>query len=134
MNVHCASCGADLDAHRNRALIFSLIPHIARKLTLFMAISQTPKCNLDTVTVAGIYDLRRLQIKRCGRLGPRTVLALDCCPSLLLFFHVLMNSCQGYLDLPNFTDIPVRHFLHISYRRTYILIRNATPDIVYRSS
>ena len=38
MNVHCASCGADLDAHRNRALIFSLIPHIARKLTLFMAI------------------------------------------------------------------------------------------------
>ena len=38
MNVHCASSGADLDAHRNRALIFSLIPHISRKLTLFMAI------------------------------------------------------------------------------------------------
>ena len=30
-------------------------------------------------TVAGIYALRRLQVKRCGRLGPRAVLALDCC-------------------------------------------------------
>ena len=30
-------------------------------------------------TVAGIYDLRRLQIKRSGRLAPRAVLALDCC-------------------------------------------------------
>ena len=39
-------------------------------------------------TVAGIYDLRRLQIKRCGRLGPRAVLALDCCPSILLFVQV----------------------------------------------
>ena len=83
-----------------RALIFLLIPHIARKLTLFMAIfidrglkllNVSIKqaifiyCLLDTVTVAGVYDLRRLQIKRCGRLGPRTVLALDCCPSLLLF-------------------------------------------------
>ena len=33
-------------------------------------------------TVAGIYDLRRLQIKRCGRLGLRAVLALDCCPNM----------------------------------------------------
>ena len=31
-------------------------------------------------TVAGIYDLRRLQIKRSERLGQKTVLALDCCP------------------------------------------------------
>ena len=31
-------------------------------------------------TVAGIYHLRRLQIKRSGRLGQRAVLALDCCP------------------------------------------------------
>ena len=31
-------------------------------------------------TAAGIYELRRLQIKRCGRLGQRAVLALDCCP------------------------------------------------------
>ena len=118
MNVHCASCGADLDAHRNRALIFSLIPHIARKLTLFMAIfidrclkllNVSIKqaifiyCLLDTVTVAGIYDLRRLQIKRCGRLGPRTVLALDCCPSLLLFpmwphfLHRLRNLTQYFM-------------------------------------
>ena len=29
-------------------------------------------------TVAGIYDLRRLQIKRSRRLVPRAVLALDC--------------------------------------------------------
>ena len=33
-------------------------------------------------TVAGIYDLRRLQIKRSGRLDPGAVLALDCCPSI----------------------------------------------------
>ena len=33
-------------------------------------------------TVVGIYDLRRLQIKRCGRLGQRAVLALDCCLSI----------------------------------------------------
>ena len=32
-------------------------------------------------TAAGIYELRRLQIKRCGRLDQRAVLALDCCPS-----------------------------------------------------
>ena len=44
---------------------------------------------IETVTVAGIYDLRRLQIKRCGRLGPRAVLALDCCPNILLFVHPL---------------------------------------------
>ena len=42
-----------------------------------------------TVTIAGIYELRRLQIKRCGRLGPRAVLALDCCPNILLFVHPL---------------------------------------------
>ena len=60
-------------------------------------------CLLDTVTVAGIYDLRRLQIKRCGRLGPRAVLALDCCPSLLLFpmwphfLHRLRNLTQYFM-------------------------------------
>ena len=32
-------------------------------------------------TAAGIYELRCLQIKRCGRLGQKAVLALDCCPS-----------------------------------------------------
>ena len=37
---------------------------------------------IDTVIIAGIYDLRRLQIKRCGRLDPRAVLALDCCPNI----------------------------------------------------
>ncbi len=35
---------------------------------------------VETASVAGIYDLRRLQIKRCGRLGQRAVLTLDCCP------------------------------------------------------
>lgn len=30
-------------------------------------------------TVAGIYGIRRLQVKRSGRLGARAVLALDCC-------------------------------------------------------
>ena len=30
-------------------------------------------------TVAGIYGIRRLQVKRSGRLGQRAVLALDCC-------------------------------------------------------
>ena len=33
-------------------------------------------------TVVGIYDLRRIQIKLSGRLDPRAVLALDCCPSI----------------------------------------------------
>ena len=27
-------------------------------------------------------DIRRLQIKRCGRLDPMAVLALDCCPNI----------------------------------------------------
>ena len=30
-------------------------------------------------TVAGIYGIRRLQVKRSGRLGQWAVLALDCC-------------------------------------------------------
>ena len=30
-------------------------------------------------TVAGIYGIRRLQVKRSGRLSARAVLALDCC-------------------------------------------------------
>ena len=30
-------------------------------------------------TVAGIYGIRRLQVKRSGRLGARAVLAPDCC-------------------------------------------------------
>lgn len=30
----------------------------------------------ETVIIAGIYDLWRLLTKRCGRLGPRAVLAL----------------------------------------------------------
>ena len=30
-------------------------------------------------TVAGMYGIRRLQVKRSGRLGQRAVLALDCC-------------------------------------------------------
>jgi hypothetical protein len=45
----------------------------------------TSKDTIEAVTVAGIYDLRRLQIKRSGRLGQRAVLALDCCPSILLY-------------------------------------------------
>ena len=45
-------------------------------------------CGAIKRTVAGIYDLRRLQIKRSGRLGQRAVLALDCCPSILLFVQV----------------------------------------------
>ena len=43
---------------------------------------------IETVTVAGIYDLRRLQIKRYGRLGLRAVLALDCCPSITQNVHI----------------------------------------------
>ena len=37
----------------------------------------------DAVTAVGIYDLRLLQIKRCGRLDPKAVPALDSCPLLL---------------------------------------------------
>ena len=43
---------------------------------------------IETLTVAGIYDLRRLQIKRCGRLGLRAVLALDCCPVITRNVHM----------------------------------------------
>ncbi len=47
-------------------------------------------------TASGIYDLRLLQIKRSGRLGPRAVLALDCClpalaPSLKIYRILLQN-------------------------------------------
>jgi hypothetical protein len=42
-------------------------------------------------TVAGIYDLRRLQIKRCGRLGLMAVLALDCCPNISLARNVYLK-------------------------------------------
>ena len=31
-------------------------------------------------TAVGIYDLRRLQIERCGGLRERALLAPDCCP------------------------------------------------------
>ena len=30
-------------------------------------------------STGGIYGIRRLQVKRCGRLSPGPVLALDCC-------------------------------------------------------
>ena len=43
---------------------------------------------IETLTVAGIYNLRRLQIKRCGRLGLRAVLALDCCPVITRNVHM----------------------------------------------
>ena len=41
-----------------------------------------PKGSSVKCTGGGIYALRRLQIKRSGRLGQRAVLALDCCPSI----------------------------------------------------
>ena len=47
-------------------------------------------------TAAGIYELRRLQIKRCGRLGQRAVLALDCC--LVITRNVHMALFQGNLS------------------------------------
>ena len=106
--------------------------------------SQTPNCIHKTsyfYLLSFGYGHRRRNIRPPATTDQalRTARPKDRPRSWLLpksptFFHVLMNSCQGYLDLPNFTDIPVRHFLHNSYRKTYILIRNATPDIVYRSS
>ena len=47
-------------------------------------------------TAAGIYELRRLQIKRCGRLSQRAVLALDCC--LVITRNVHMALFQGNLS------------------------------------
>ena len=41
-------------------------------------------------TVAGIYGIRRVQVKRSGRLDARAVLALDCCRLItrdLMQFH-----------------------------------------------
>ena len=51
--------------------------------------------NFLYVTVAGIYALRRLQIKRCGRLGLKAVLALDCC--LVLAWMSKLGWCWWYL-------------------------------------
>ena len=59
----------------------------------------TSKDTIEAVTVAGIYDLRRLQIKRSGRLDQRAVLALDCCPSILLFVQVTKFDGPVSLDL-----------------------------------
>ena len=50
---------------------------------------------IETVTVVGIYDLRRLQIKRCGRLGQRDVLALDCCPNITRNVQVTYFLSRG---------------------------------------
>ena len=59
-------------------------------------------------TAAGIYELRRLQIKRCGRLGQRAVLALDCCLVITrnvhmalfmeIYHHIRMTN-MGYFVL-----------------------------------
>jgi hypothetical protein len=38
---------------------------------------------IETVTVGGIYALRRLQLMHCGRLGPRAVLVIDCRPDMI---------------------------------------------------
>ena len=96
MNVHCASCGADLDAHRNRALIFSLIPHIARKLTLFMAIFIDRGLKLlnaiwirspsPEYTTSGDY---RSSAADGSAQGPSSLLTVA---QVSYFFHVLMNS------------------------------------------
>ena len=51
--------------------------------------------NFLYVTVAGIYALRRLQIKRCGRLGLKAVLALACC--LVLAWMSKLGWCWWYL-------------------------------------
>ena len=54
----------------------------------------------DAVTAVGIYALRLLQIKRCGRLDPKAVLALDCCPlllnGLLVSFRTMQVSATFY--------------------------------------
>ena len=41
-------------------------------------------------TIAGIYRLRRLQIKHSGRLGSGAVLALDCCSVKISIGAILM--------------------------------------------
>ena len=56
-------------------------PLAARGLRIPLIFNTLPSRALtQRSTVAGMYDLRRLQIKRCGRLGVKAVLALDCCP------------------------------------------------------
>ena len=47
-------------------------------------------------TAAGIYFLRLLQIKRCGRLGQRAVLALACCPKQTFIIGSLL--CTDVCD------------------------------------
>ena len=53
--------------------------------TLLHGIASAMNTEGKKTTATGIYDLLRLlQIKRCRRLGPRAVLALDCCPVITL--------------------------------------------------
>ena len=53
----------------------------------------TVTISIDTVNIvrpaapSPEYDLRRLQIKHCRRLGSRAVLALDCCLSITRNVH-----------------------------------------------
>ena len=56
-------------------------PLAARGFCITLVFSTLPgRALTQKSTVAGMYDLRRLQIKRCGRLGVKAVLALACCP------------------------------------------------------
>jgi len=50
---------------------------------------------IETAIAAGIYALRLLQIKRCGRFDQRAVLALDCCPNIILFVHPLKIKAKS---------------------------------------
>ena len=56
---------------------------------------------MRAATVVGIYDLRLQQIKRCGRLCQRAVLALDCCPSVTRNVHPQVLWSTYHLRHPN---------------------------------
>ena len=55
-------------------------------------------------TAAGIYDLRRLQIGRCGGLRERALLTPDCCPCYPTFCPACKNGDQIILLFVHMTD------------------------------
>ena len=91
-----------------------------------------PKRHLCTCTADGIYILRRLQIKRCGRLDLKAVLAPDCCPAAArninteLFRDIYHHRCTG-------TSFAIFYCSHITIFYCRLPYSNhSLPEIFHR--
>jgi len=95
---------------KTKVRVYSGISNIHRKNFLM----NTSKGIIETVTVAGIYDLRRLQIKHCGRLDLKAVLALDCCPPITPIVQVTAITIIIFRQLNSWYEI-----LTVSLQKCY---------------